>query len=382
MLAAKFLQRGNDQGEAARMSLMMDIAELSAEELGPVMELVSKGEQSGGVMASLAVRWAMLDPKAALAFVSGRKGLGDNLWVVSPIVLELAKVDVPAAKAAVLKLEGWAGQETARKLILMMQEKDARAALAYARELGDEDSAVLILRSMAQNDPMAAAAELTPGKQNQTQVVEIIAHRLLEREPAAFESWADSLKDPVQRAAARSSALVVKAGTDPKGAALAATAWLAREPEAAAQDGFAPSRIVQCWLANEASPSEVAAWAAALPSGLFRDRAIMELGSLWEDTMAASAWVSSLPGGMGRDNAVRSLVHRIRDEDPADAIEWARTLGNPSMRYEALTSTLLGWAVKDLPAAQAAVETLPAGDRGYLLEVLQEQERERAKRQK
>ncbi|MDB6133957.1 MAG: hypothetical protein JWM59_2200 [Verrucomicrobiales bacterium] len=266
----------------------------------------------------------------------------------------------------------------------MMQEKDARAALAYARELGDEESAVLILKRMAENDPMAAAAELTPGKENQTQVVEIIAHRLLEREPAAFESWADSLKDPVQRAAARSSALVVKAGTDPKGAALAATAWLARETEAAAHGGFAASRIVQRWMADESSPSQVAAWTAALPPGLFREVAVTELGRLWveQDTVAAFAWVATLPGGAGRDNVVRNLVYRIRDVSPADAIEWARTLGNPSMRYEALTSTLLGWAEKDLSATQAAVETLPAGDRGYLQEVLQEQEREKAKGQK
>ncbi|MDB6133956.1 MAG: hypothetical protein JWM59_2199 [Verrucomicrobiales bacterium] len=107
MLAAKFLHRGNDQGEAARMSLMMDIAELSAEELGPVMEALLAAENVNWEVAnSLMVRWAMLDPKAALTFTRVRKVLRNHSGVMSAIVLELAKLDLPAAKEAVLKLEG------------------------------------------------------------------------------------------------------------------------------------------------------------------------------------------------------------------------------------------------------------------------------------
>jgi hypothetical protein len=53
-----------------------------------------------------------------------------------------------------------------------------------------------------------------------------------------------------------------------------------------------------------------------------------------------------------------------------------------ALRYDALMITLCGWGRKDFAAAQAAVETLPAGDRGYLLEALQKQEKARAAGQK
>jgi hypothetical protein len=388
MLAASFRSKcGQGGGTAVRMAMSVEAGMLPPEAFGPLITLLMEDANAWEAVQLLAVRWAMLDPTAAMSFILDRPEIiKRDTRLLLLIVEELSKTDLPAARAALERVGPEERRDSVRQIVRMLLQKDARAALAYARQLGDGTAEADALNGMAQNDPVAAAAELTPGKEWPAPVVRQIAASLLKRDRTAFETWCGSLQDPGQRAAARSQALIMDAGTDAKGAAQAAAAWLAADPEAVSQtpDGSLSEWIVQRWIGNEGSPSEVAAWATALPGGPLREAAVSEVGRLWpaHDSMAASAWLASLPAGEGKDNAVQALVGKISSESPADAFEWARTMGNPSLRYETVMTTLREWAEKDSAAAQAAVETLPAGDRGYLLEALQKQEKAKAAGQK
>ncbi|RYF91501.1 MAG: hypothetical protein EON95_14880, partial [Caulobacteraceae bacterium] len=233
MLADRFHTHGRETNKNIEaVSVMADAAMLSPEEFGPLMELVAEADSfrdnpGGPVMRLLTLRWAMLDPKAALAFTMGRSELKSDNELLFSVVCELAKVDLPAAKAAVLTLchEGWADAGPA--VLRMLQEKDVQAALAYARELGSGGAEADVLQFMAGSDPMAAAAELVPGREEHLKVAETIAGALLDRDRAAFEAWAGSLSDPAQRACARRVALTADASHDPAKAARQTAAWLA-----------------------------------------------------------------------------------------------------------------------------------------------------------
>ncbi|MDB6136080.1 MAG: hypothetical protein JWM59_4323 [Verrucomicrobiales bacterium] len=216
MLAAKFRDR-TEVGGAARMRLILDAAQLSVKEIGPVMEaLLPVEDLNWEIMPSLAVRWGMLDPKAALDFAASQVKLRSNGDVMASIVQELAKVDLPAAKAALNRLERPASSDAGQAIVRTVMQGDARAALAYARELRNDAAETEVLSFMAEKDPLAATAELTLGKEDQKWVVVEIADALLGKDRMAFEEWANGLKDPNYKAVARFRALAKEVMIDPK----------------------------------------------------------------------------------------------------------------------------------------------------------------------
>ncbi|MDB6134689.1 MAG: hypothetical protein JWM59_2932 [Verrucomicrobiales bacterium] len=385
LLAERFRQKGRDQdGMTASVGVITEAAGLSIEEFEPLMTLLAEDGADQMTVRLLIVRWAALDPKAALAFALSQPGQKGDADLISCIVPELARKDLPAAMEAARRMDGRLRQYAGKMIARMIGEKNAKAALAYARELKDEDAEAGVLWGMAENDPMSAAAELVPGRKRNLWVVDKIATKLLARDQAAFETWTESLSDPAEHAVARCAVLTAKAGMDPAKAARETAAWLAENPEASQWSGDLSRLIVGKWLDGKAPPAAVAEWAASLPQGPAWNAAVSLAGQSWveQDIVAASAWLDSLPQREGRDSVVESLVERIASENPESAFAWARTLGNPSMRYETLMTTLSGWAEKDSAAAQAAVETLPAGDRGYLLEFLREREKAAAMERK
>ncbi|RYD26527.1 MAG: hypothetical protein EOP86_25815 [Verrucomicrobiaceae bacterium] len=290
--------------------------------------------------------------------------------MINTIVGELAKVDLPAAKAALPRLDEGQRSYGVRTIVEQLMRKDIQAALSCARELKDDEAEAAVLRKWAESDLAAVAEELTLGQVKDHGVVVIIAAGMMGRDRPAFEKWTERLADPVQRAVARLTALEEEVTKDPKGTALATTALLAKEPAASAQAGDLPGRIVQRWLWNGERHAEVAAWAAALPQGAAQDTAILEAGRLWiqEDMMQASAWLGSLPQSSGKDAAVLYLVEKITGETPADAFEWVRTVKTPALRKKALKLVTDNWIGQDPAAARQAIGSLSAADRGSLQE--------------
>ncbi|RYD29835.1 MAG: hypothetical protein EOP86_20985 [Verrucomicrobiaceae bacterium] len=322
----------------------------------------------------------MLDPQAALDFAAGREGLGDDADVMSSIVGELAKVDLPAAQSALESLNAAVREDAGLAIVRQLQLRDPRAALVYAREMKLEDAELEALMLIAKTDPLEAAAELTSGKKGQLHVLPAIAATLMGRDKAAFEEWMEGLKDPEQRVMALSGVLSPQLQPDPRSAALEASARLSRETGNHVEaEGDLVMDIARRWLAFKGPPAEVAAWAVSLPEGLARDSAVQQVARVWVDAEASSAWIATLPHGEGRDGAVLSLVQRISGEADADAFEWARTVETPLTRSIALRDAVESWARRNMEAAVAAVETLPAGDRIDLRDTLEAAMEEREK---
>ncbi len=86
------------------------------------------------------------------------------------------------------------------------------------------------------------------------------------------------------------------------------------------------------------------------------------IGEVWgrQDPTAALAWVSTLPSG--RRDVTSKICQAWARRDPAAALDWASKSGDPSLLKEIQGAAISALAAKDLPAALARLESLPAGD--------------------
>ena len=371
-LAAKFSALNDDEKNVvAIVDGLVGLAGLTSADFTRLLGLMEQDGKINGEAAMFPLyRWAAVDPSAALAYVLGRKELNSNERIIGAIVQELAKTNLPAAKASLEKLQGEEKEAAQRAIVLAMQQRDPLAALAYARELKDVRAETGVLALWAKQDPAAAAAALPTGNAAMKQAVEAVSAAWAQKDRPAFENWAAGLTDPGERAIARRAGLALDAVTDPRQTALETAAWLAREPGAQESAGELPVSIAQQWWKAKGPPPEVAAWAGSLPEGPARNSAVAEVGRLWleQDELAASAWANTLEQGKGRDQVVRAIVRKISQDTPGDAFAWAGTIQHDGLRGDMMTDSVRKWAKQDAAAAQAAVATLPEGQQGNLLE--------------
>ena len=371
-LAAKFSALNDEEKNVvAVVDGLVGLAGLTSADFTRLLGLM---EQDGKVNWEAAMfplyRWAAVDPAAALAYVLGRKELNGSERIIGAIVQELAKTNLPAAKASLEQLQGEEKETAQLAIALAMQQKDPVAALAYARDLKDLRAETDVLVRWAKQDPAAAAAALPAGNPALKRALDAVTTAWAQKDRPAFEIWAASLTDPGERAIARRAALALDAVTDPRQTAHETAAWLAREPGAKESAGELPVSIAQQWWKAKGPPPEVAAWAGSLPEGPARNNAVAEVGRLWveQDELSASAWANTLELGKGRDQVVRAIVGKISQDTPGDAFAWAGTIQQEGLRGEMLADSVRKWAKQDAAAAQAAVATLPEGQQGNLLE--------------
>lgn len=373
-LAAKFSALNDEEKNVvAIVDGLVGLAGLTSADFTRLLGLMEQDGKINGEAAMFPLyRWAAVDPSAALAYVLGRKELNSNERIIGAIVQELAKTNLPAAKASLEQLQGEEKEVAQRAIVLAMQQKDPLAALAYARELKDVRAETGVLALWAKQDPAAAAAALPAGNSAMKPAVEAVATAWAQKDRPAFEQWAAGLTDPCERGIARRAGLALDAVTDPRQTAQETVAWLAREPGAQESAGELPVSIAQQWWKAKGPPPEVAAWAGSLPEGPARNSAVAEVGRLWleQDELAASAWANTLEQGKGRDEVVRALVRKISQDTPGDAFAWAGTIQQEGLRGEMLAESIRKWSKQDAAAAQAAVATLPEGQQGNLLEVI------------
>jgi hypothetical protein len=374
--AAKESRELREEAMLQQVGAVVGLAGLTSGDFAELMSLMSEPRLDAETALVPLIRWASVDPKAALAFALSQDEFKSSERVIAVIVHEMARADLPAAKAALDHMEGEERTTSQRAIVRLLQQSDPAAALAYARELNDSEAERNVLVHWAKSDPRAAAAELTTGKPDQVAAVEAIAGAWANEDRPAFEAWAAGLTDPVGRAVARRAGLALDALTDPAKAAAETAAWLAAEPHAQTSAGDLPVHVAQRWW-QKAAPQDVAAWAASLTAGKAKNAALGEVARLWvdEDPRAASGWLGALPPGDGRDQGVRQLVWKVSKQAPDEAFEWARSITGSGLRDQMLAESVRAWAHSDPVAAQAAVSTLPPEERGNLIELI---EKERA----
>ena len=113
----------------------------------------------------------------------------------------------------------------------------------------------------------------------------------------------------------------------------------------------AAARLAHVW--SDTAPEEALAWAATLPaSARQRAEGSALYGWLKHDSWSASEWIAAQPPGPAKDRAAARLVKHIAKDSPAEAWEWAQTIGESDQRLPALTLTLKAISERD-PAAAA-----------------------------
>jgi len=117
------------------------------------------------------------------------------------------------------------------------------------------------------------------------------------------------------------------------------------------------TRLVGEWAEND--PAAAAAWLSARE--LDEDtlsRASTAIIREWTryDMAASAEWLNSQPSSPALDRAVMSYTYRAAQEDPANAMTWAESIGNDWMRTRMMQHVAASWKNDDPDSFQSYIQ--------------------------
>jgi len=112
--------------------------------------------------------------------------------------------------------------------------------------------------------------------------------------------------------------------------------------------------------AADKDPTSAATWAFSLPPGERAD-AISAVASGWatKNSDQAAAWVQSLSPGSDRDAATLSLSYALVSNSPAEGLNWALQVSDPTRRTDAFLNIYGTWKNRDPISAGEWLRTAP-----------------------
>ncbi|MCB1096854.1 MAG: hypothetical protein KDN22_14870 [Verrucomicrobiae bacterium] len=119
--------------------------------------------------------------------------------------------------------------------------------------------------------------------------------------------------------------------------------------------------MAEVWARQD--PDQAMAWAAALPEGDGRERALSGLQNVIPANAATAEWFNALPPSTGRDNIAQRLVRRTLETDPPNAFAWAQSINDDAQRGGQLINVVKRWAPNDPVAAATAICNAAISDR-------------------
>lgn len=113
-------------------------------------------------------------------------------------------------------------------------------------------------------------------------------------------------------------------------------------------------------LAKIDSPG-AAQWAATLPFGGGRSRALAEAIAEWaeNDPGAAGTFLNTLPPSSDSDAARERFARNVFDKDPMGALSWAATITDPGDRQQTSERLVRSWIRRDAESARLWVQQSP-----------------------
>ncbi len=260
-------------------------------------------------------------------------------------------------------------RETERTRIAILQvwaENDPVAALAWAElELANEplrsqsNQLLAIYRGYASANPkaaFAAALALPTGnniqQRTQTAALEtIIAQQIESGGLLDAKLQVEMLADGATKNTLLSELVDEWAEYDPQGAAAYVESLGADAPASIT------TRLVGEWAEND--PAAAAAWLSARE--LDEDtlsRASTAIIREWTryDMAASAEWLNSQPSSPALDRAVMSYTYRAAQEDPANAMTWAESIGNDWMRTRMMQHVAASWKNDDPDSFQSYIQ--------------------------
>lgn len=327
------------------------------------------------------------DPAAAEAALDLLPDARQRANLQASILGKLAERDPQAglARLAALAPELTAGIAGTRLISTILQAaagKDASAALEAIDGLPEE------FRAQARNSVLVGWAGTHP--LDAIQWAEANGVAVAEVKASVFEGDTDFFN---------SSSLLMAAFSRDRDKTLA---WLRTQPASSERDGMMREVI---WQGTTAQRLEIFAeltpegrtgavqsilnnlyqedhdraqsWAKELPPGDARFRAMQSLAS-YETRNApdrVDALIDGWPAGPDRDATLRGIAGGLTQNDPLRAMEYARRVGDPSVREAALYGIANTWLLRDAAKARAwltGTTEIPAETKRVLLRRIEE----------
>lgn len=107
---------------------------------------------------------------------------------------------------------------------------------------------------------------------------------------------------------------------------------------------------------------EARKWAAGIADPELRSVAEAQINRIWVqvDPVGASGWLAVAAPAAERDGLIRSLVGRIKYEDPERAFVWAQMVGDIAASKESMIDVMESWLKRDpIAAAHVLQQTQP-----------------------
>jgi hypothetical protein len=260
-------------------------------------------------------------------------------------------------------------RETERARIAILQvwaESDPPAALAWAEiELANEplrsqtSQLLAIYRGYAASNPQAAfaAALAMPATSNgqqrtQTAALEAIISQQIENGGLLdAKLQVEQLEDGATKNTLLSELVDEWASFDPEGAAAYVESLGEDVPSSI------KTRLLGEWAEND--PEAAAAWLSAREfDEETLSRASTAIIREWTryDMAASAEWLNSQPSSPALDRAVMSYTYRAAQEDPANAMTWAESIGNDWMRTRMMQHVAGSWKNEDPESFQSYID--------------------------
>lgn len=257
-------------------------------------------------------------------------------------------------------------RETERARIAILQvwaENDPAAALAWAEvglanePLRSQSSQLLaIYRGYAASNPQAAftsALAMPTGnrleQRTQTAALEaIIAQQIESGGLLDVKLQVELLEDGAIKNTLLSELVDKWASFDPAGAAAYVESLGADVPASIT------TRLLGEWAEND--PEAAAAWLSAREfDEETLSRASTAIIREWTryDMAASAEWLNAQPSSPALDRAVMSYTYRAAQEDPANAMTWAESIGNDWMRTRMMQHVAGSWKNEDPDSFQS-----------------------------
>lgn len=368
--ALAFKEIFNEPGQIERMEALMNLVKgMDAKGIEAAMAEV-RGMPRGMDMFMaanlLTARYAEIDPKAALGFVSEAGGM-ERMMGTGSILRSWAAKDPKAAGEYVTgtileegSQDGWALQRTIGSVASEWAKSDPEAALAWAKSLPEDVSGNAlesVIEHFTSQDP-EKAAEVAMGLEGDKKIeaLQSIADQWSRTDPEAAVAWAEGLEGDA-RDRALEEALQGLAYKDPA----AAVDYLANTiTDAEERDSLLPD-VASRWARKDAnSAAEAAEWLTTQADGDGRARATGEVMGSWmdSDAAAASAWLDSQPAGASKDQGIVAMLreNELREE-PGTAVAWADSITDETLRGEQVMAASRNWLKEDRQAATEYIES-------------------------
>ena len=312
--------------------------------------------------------FATVDPQRAWAEALAHEDIKRSDYDKLAILTSMAKLD-PAGAVALLpsiNVSSYEDQESARKLLGMWGARDLPAAWAYATGLTEEYKRDAACQGILER---LINADLTPAQKflatfppdSMVSWKGRLAEQFAYQDPAGARAWAESLAaGPSRTRALAGVALALTRSGQPEDAlpVFASMNWQIDPPqqhnrEVFTESGSSASSSIE-WGAGDFGREVSSAMAAALTAWGQRDPAAAL-------KQASEALATAKDGAMWGGN---NIISDWGESDPAAAFAAVVALPKDSFEFRdsLLRNVMDMWVRQDFSGAQAAFDSLPAGE--------------------